>query len=191
MREYADLPAVQVVEGMHQGKLASVSSMIGRLRVDTRKWLLSKALPKIYGDRLEVDAKAGLVVVETPAAIKALLEALPELGVTGWGARCADTVEYIHKCKVDLYLMRERIDTTTHTGKLLFGIIGSLAEFERATIQRRTAAGLDRVKATLDQQAKFTARKSGIVRIVSAGRTTWTRGRSRLRAPSWPKARAS
>ena len=52
-----------------------------RLRVDTRKWLLSKALPKIYGDRLEVDAKAGLVVVETPAAIKALLEALPELGV--------------------------------------------------------------------------------------------------------------
>jgi hypothetical protein len=52
-----------------------------RLRVDTRKWLLSKALPKIYGDRLQVDAKAGLVVVETPAAIKALLEALPDLGV--------------------------------------------------------------------------------------------------------------
>jgi len=23
-----------------------------RLRVDTRKWLLSKALPKIYGDKL-------------------------------------------------------------------------------------------------------------------------------------------
>jgi hypothetical protein len=52
-----------------------------RLRVDTRKWLLSKALPKIYGDKLEVDAKAGLLLVETPAAIKALLEALPDLGV--------------------------------------------------------------------------------------------------------------
>ena len=25
-----------------------------RLRVDTRKWLLSKALPKIYGDKLEL-----------------------------------------------------------------------------------------------------------------------------------------
>jgi len=24
-----------------------------RLRVDTRKWLLSKALPKIYGDKIE------------------------------------------------------------------------------------------------------------------------------------------
>ena len=32
-----------------------------RLRVDTRKWLLSKALPKVYGDRLvsEVTGKDG------------------------------------------------------------------------------------------------------------------------------------
>jgi hypothetical protein len=28
-----------------------------RLQVDTRKWALAKALPKIYGDRLAVDAK--------------------------------------------------------------------------------------------------------------------------------------
>jgi hypothetical protein len=28
-----------------------------KLRVDTRKWLLSKALPKIYGDKLDVNAK--------------------------------------------------------------------------------------------------------------------------------------
>lgn len=36
-----------------------------RLRVDTRKWLLSKLLPKKYGDRLEVDNKGelGLTVV--------------------------------------------------------------------------------------------------------------------------------
>lgn len=27
-----------------------------RLRLDTRKWLLSKALPKIYGDKLPVDS---------------------------------------------------------------------------------------------------------------------------------------
>lgn len=27
-----------------------------RLRLDTRKWLLSKALPKIYGDKLEIEA---------------------------------------------------------------------------------------------------------------------------------------
>lgn len=28
-----------------------------KLRVDTRKWLLSKALPKIYGERIDVNAK--------------------------------------------------------------------------------------------------------------------------------------
>jgi DNA invertase Pin-like site-specific DNA recombinase len=75
-----------------------------------------------------------------------------------------DTVEHIHKCKVDLYLMRERIDTTTDTGQLLFGIMGSLAAFERATIRRRAEAGLDRVKGELKEKGKFVARKSGIVR---------------------------
>lgn len=28
-----------------------------RLRVDTRKWLLSKALPKVYGDKVDVTSK--------------------------------------------------------------------------------------------------------------------------------------
>jgi hypothetical protein len=28
-----------------------------RIRVDTRKWLLSKALPKIYGDKLDLNAR--------------------------------------------------------------------------------------------------------------------------------------
>jgi hypothetical protein len=27
-----------------------------RIRVDTRKWLLSKALPKIYGDKFDLNA---------------------------------------------------------------------------------------------------------------------------------------
>jgi hypothetical protein len=32
-----------------------------RLLVDTRKWALSKALPKIYGDKREVDNKHTIV----------------------------------------------------------------------------------------------------------------------------------
>jgi hypothetical protein len=31
-----------------------------RLRVEARKWLLSKALPKVYGDRLDLNASVGL-----------------------------------------------------------------------------------------------------------------------------------
>jgi hypothetical protein len=33
-----------------------------RLRVDTRKWLLARALPKIYGDKLIHDGEVGLKV---------------------------------------------------------------------------------------------------------------------------------
>lgn len=36
-----------------------------RLRVDTRKWLLSKCLPKIYGDKLlHAGADGGAITVE-------------------------------------------------------------------------------------------------------------------------------
>jgi transposase-like protein len=35
-----------------------------KLRVDTRKWILSKMLPKVYGDKLEIDAKVEIGVTE-------------------------------------------------------------------------------------------------------------------------------
>lgn len=41
---------IDIADGRDEGETAERS----RLRVDTRKWLLSKALPKIYGDKLEV-----------------------------------------------------------------------------------------------------------------------------------------
>lgn len=42
-----------------------------RLRVDTRKWLLSKALPKIYGDRLEIRAERERPAIIMPAPMSA------------------------------------------------------------------------------------------------------------------------
>ena len=35
-----------------------------RLQVDTRKWLLSKVLPKMYGDRIDLNSKQEIEVVE-------------------------------------------------------------------------------------------------------------------------------
>jgi DNA invertase Pin-like site-specific DNA recombinase len=74
------------------------------------------------------------------------------------------TVAEIHKCKVDLYLQRERIDTTSDVGEMIFRVLATIAEYERKTIRRRADAGLNRVKAELESKGKFTARKSGIVR---------------------------
>jgi Bacteriophage Sf6, terminase small subunit-like len=47
-----------------------------RLRVDTRKWLLAKALPKIYGDRLEVDdvSERRAVILGEPLTVEQWVE---------------------------------------------------------------------------------------------------------------------
>ena len=45
----------------------SIDAHHKRIMVDTRKWALSKALPKIFGDRIEVDNKGGVVVVQLDA----------------------------------------------------------------------------------------------------------------------------
>lgn len=56
-------------------------------------------------------------------------------------------LEELHGLKVDLFLHKQGIDTTTAAGKALFGMMGVFAEFERAMIQDRVKAGLDRAKA--------------------------------------------
>src|SRR5438046_3026112 len=49
--------------------------------------------------------------------------------------------------KVDLYLHRQALDTSTPSGKAMFGMLGVFAEFERSIIQERVKAGLDRARA--------------------------------------------
>jgi DNA invertase Pin-like site-specific DNA recombinase len=43
--------------------------------------------------------------------------------------------------------LREQIDTTTSSGKLIFHMFGALAEFERDLIRERTQAGLTAARA--------------------------------------------
>ena len=44
--------------------------------------------------------------------------------------------------QIDLRSLQENIDTATPTGRLIFQVFGSLAEFERELIRERTEAGL-------------------------------------------------
>ena len=48
----------------------------------------------------------------------------------------------IHAAGVDLYLHQQGLDTSTPTGKAMFGMLGVFAEFERALIRERVMAGL-------------------------------------------------
>ena len=56
-------------------------------------------------------------------------------------------LDELHSKKVDLFLPRQGIDTTTPAGKMMFQMLGVFAEFERAIIKERINAGLARARA--------------------------------------------
>ena len=47
---------------------------------------------------------------------------------------------------IDLVVVDQAIDTSTPSGRLLFNVLGSIAEFERDLIRERTAAGMQAAK---------------------------------------------
>ncbi len=57
------------------------------------------------------------------------------------------TLDELHSLGVDFASFKEQLDTATPQGKLMFGIYGAMAEFERSMISARTRATLARLKA--------------------------------------------
>ena len=49
---------------------------------------------------------------------------------------------------IDLYLHQQALDTSTPSGRMLFGMLGVFSEFERAMIRDRVLAGLDRARSS-------------------------------------------
>lgn len=66
------------------------------------------------------------------------------------GRSLKDLIETLNLLKdrgVDFISLTEKIDTTTPGGKLIFHLMGALAEFERDLIRERTSAGLAAARA--------------------------------------------
>src|SRR5438045_9191973 len=66
------------------------------------------------------------------------------------GRSLKDLIETINLLKdrgVDFISLTEKIDTTSPGGKLIFHLMGALAEFERDLIRERTNAGLSAARA--------------------------------------------
>jgi DNA invertase Pin-like site-specific DNA recombinase len=62
------------------------------------------------------------------------------------GRSVKDLVEWVNWLEsrgIGFKSLQENIDTTTSTGKLIFHVFASIAEFERNLIQERTRAGLE------------------------------------------------
>ena len=56
------------------------------------------------------------------------------------------TVNDLHAQGVQLYFHQQAIDTTTSSGKLMFGVFSSFAEFERDLIRERIKLGVERAR---------------------------------------------
>ena len=84
---------------------------------------------------LDIARKGDVVVVwrldRLGRSLKELIETVGKLGERG----------------IELRSCKENIDTTTPSGKLMFHIIGAMAEFERDVISERTIAGLEAARA--------------------------------------------
>jgi DNA invertase Pin-like site-specific DNA recombinase len=83
------------------------------------------------------------------------------------------TVRQLEERGIGLRSLHESIDTTTPTGRLIFHIFGSLAEFERDLIKERTAAGLAAARARGrhgGRPAIMTPAKASVARQMYASR---------------------
>jgi DNA invertase Pin-like site-specific DNA recombinase len=74
---------------------------------------------------------------------------------------------------IDFISYNEGADTTTPQGRLLFGIMASLAEFERSLIAERVKAGMERAKAQGKQMGRPRlpeARRREILELLKEGK---------------------
>lgn len=81
--------------------------------------------------RRKVDVVAAVDLSRLARSVSVLVGMLEQLRVAG----------------VDLYSDRESIDTSTASGRLLFTVIASVAEFERSLLIERTQEGLATARA--------------------------------------------
>lgn len=90
-----------------------------------------------------------------------------------------DVGERLRAVGAELIATRQNIDTTTSAGRLLFGILASLAQFERELIQERVTAGVRR--AIDKREGAWGRHRAGIPRdalqhasnLVTTGKQTW------------------
>jgi DNA invertase Pin-like site-specific DNA recombinase len=62
--------------------------------------------------------------------------------------------------KVDLFLHKQALDTTTSSGRAMFQMLGVFGEFERELIRERVKAGLARAKAETPQERRAAGKKA-------------------------------
>lgn len=132
--------------------------LIGYMRVSTGEKSLDMqrdALDRAECERVFDDVCSGRTT-ERPGLSKALDVARDGDALVVWKLdrigrslpHVVGLVGDLHKRGIGLKVLTGDIDTTTATGRLVFGIFATLAEFERDLIHERTMAGLAAARAS-------------------------------------------
>ena len=130
---------------------------VGYIRVSTQDQTLAlqrDALAKINCDRVFDDVASG-AKADRPGMAAALAFVRPGDVLVVWRLdrlgrsmrHLVDTVMGLEARGVGFLSLTEKIDTTSSSGRLMFHIFASLAEFERDLIRERVQAGLNAARA--------------------------------------------
>ena len=108
-------------------------------------------------------------------AVRGRFDVLMAWSVDRLGRSLADLIGMLGELKqarIDLFLHKQAIDTSTAGGKALFQMLGVFAEFERSMIQERVKAGMARARSQGRQFGRpriAAAREAEISLLLSQG----------------------
>jgi DNA invertase Pin-like site-specific DNA recombinase len=88
----------------------------------------------------------------------------------------------IHAVRVELYLHKQGLDTSTPAGRAMFQMLGVFAEFERNVIRERVIAGMTRARETGTKSGKAIGRPSLDPRTQAAIRAAYQADGASLRS---------
>ncbi len=131
--------------------------LIGYARVSTHEQTLAlqkDALQAAGCEQIFTDTASGSLTFR-PGLDQALSHVRPGDSLVVWRLdrlgrslpHLIETVTALSQRGVGFRSLHEQIDTTTSGGKLIFHVVGALAEFERDLIRERTHAGLQAARA--------------------------------------------
>lgn len=187
------------------------SRMIGYARVSTEDQSLAlqlDALRRAGCDLLHEDHGCSGIAAVRPGLAAALETVTPGDVLVTWkldrlGRSLSELIAIIHELEqrgIGFRSLSEQIDTTTAGGRLLFHIMGALAEFERGLISERTRAGMAAARARgslIGRPPKLSARQTAeaqrwlqlgdwsveeVARALGVSRSTLVRALARLAA---------
>ena len=77
-----------------------------------------------------------------------------------------ETMNELQENKIDIFFLKQGIDTSSSTGRLVFGIFSCISEMERTVIRERVISGLERVKSQGKKLGRPTKMNDGMKQAV-------------------------